>query len=124
MYEFNDEKAKELQKEFSKVCEEFAEKHGIVFANSHLKYGESLSFSIKFTSKQNNDAEWLSMVNYFKNQGVNLVAGGEMIDKGSGAKYTITGELNPRKSKFRIGLASSSGKQSFGTVEWILNNLK
>ena len=47
-----------------------------------------------------------------------------MIDKDKGAMYTITGELNPRKSKYRIGLVSSSGKPTYGTVEWVLNNLK
>ena len=37
MYIFDEEKAAEIQKDFSDICEEFAKKHGIVFASSHLK---------------------------------------------------------------------------------------
>ena len=120
MLVFTKDGAKRIHEDFNKMCKQFAIEHNVEFDTAHLTYGEQLSFSAKFSIKENKNDAWENMVSYVKRTyNKDLIMGLRFIDRRT--NYVLTGMLNPNTaSKFKIGARNVlTGNDTYFTVEYL-----
>jgi len=120
--QFTKDGAKRLHAKFDYLLQQFAKDNGVEFDRSHLTYGSELSFTAKFSIKENKEEAWNNMKEYFKSCKVNMYEGQPFIFNGK--KYVLTGKLNSGKSKFKIeATLIATMKNAYFTIDSLLEIL-
>ena len=125
MAKFTKNNVSDIHREFRELCNEFAEKYGIKVVDSKLTYDDNeLKFTIDMRDQALNDNEFTEMANRINNEYNIDFRKGKEFSEGR-KRYRITGNLNPRNSKFTIGaLDLSNNREVYFTTGAVIQLLR